>query len=471
MKFMILTLCLILCVPVLSRAEDTLNDAFDLIGRIIESDVANGFPSAQLAVIKDGELLYSSSWGSAPDTLYDLASNTKMYSVAYAMQYLESRGLVSCDDRICDILGDEFVDETVSIAYAGYDSVPPETQKEWKRSLTIKDVMCHRAGFPPDPGYYLEYYDFASQAASDTVQNLLYAGKGADGETRNATYRALCATPPMCPPRTMVLYSDVDYMLMGFVIEKVTGQRLDEFLAATFFEPLGLDHITYLPPENGFSPEDCAPTELRGNTRDGVRWFDGIRDYTLRGEVHDEKAWYCMAGVSGHAGLFASAQDLARLAYLMVEPQGYFTDDVVERYTSAADTDIDNWGIGWYRQGDLKRVKYFSDRCPENTVGHQGWTGTLTLIDRENRLVIVLLTNKIASPVTDPAKNPNMFDGNHYLTATLGFASQLIYDAMLGIPFDNDLNAMEQKLIAQAEDDPCEASERALKAFRLCRGK
>ena len=81
---------------------------------------------------------------------------------------------------------------------------------------------------------------------------------------------------------------------------------------------MGLTHVTYNPLQNGFQKDDCAATELNGNTRDGLLDFPGYRTYTLQGEVHDEKAFYGMQGISGHAGLFANATDLAKLASVML---------------------------------------------------------------------------------------------------------------------------------------------------------
>jgi CubicO group peptidase (beta-lactamase class C family) len=118
-------------------------------------------------------------------------------------------------------------------------------------------------------------------------------------------------TPLMFEPGTDTRYSDIDYMLLGLIVEKKTGTDLDTFLSETFWKPMGLEHITYCPLENGFSKEDCAATELNGNTRDGLIDFPGVRTETIQGEVHDEECYYTMEVVSGHAGLFASASDLA----------------------------------------------------------------------------------------------------------------------------------------------------------------
>ena len=452
------------------RTGPALEDAFGLIGRIVSADVAEGFPAAQLAVMRHGRLICSRSWGGATeDTLFDLASNTKMYTAAYAVQYLVTRGRLSPDTRITEILGSRFADDTADIAYANGTPSSAEQNKAWKRSLTVRDVMSHRAGFPANSWYYCRHYDFGLQKlAGEDAVNPLFCGYDGSPETRRATLDAICRTPLMYEPRTQILYSDADYMLLCFVIEAIVRKPLDIWLRETFWQPMGLERVTFKPLEHGFLPEDCAPTELHGNTRDGAVMWEGIRTYPLRGEVHDEKAWYLMGGVSGHAGLFANAKDLARLASLMLDGTDrgirYFDPAVIALFTAPVDPENDQWGIGWMRQGDLKRVKYFGTLCPDSVFGHQGWTGTLTVIDRAEELVIAFLTDKIATPVTDPTENPDMFDGNHYTAASLGFVTQLIYDALRGVPFDADLDALVLKMRDQAQSDPCPASDAALRA-------
>ena len=439
--------------------NQALNEAFKAIDMIVSNDVENGFTSAQVAVMKDGELVYSGAWGKVnsydadgnrtaaysdvtTDTLYDLASNTKMYSVAYAIQYLVTKGQLSLDSKIVDIMGSEFADNT--ILPEGYSSTAEnlDKMKEWKRNVTIRDVMCHRAGFEASIGYEYKYYDYAKSTTDTDKLNPLFSGYDGSAATRELTLEKIFETPLKYEPRTSVLYSDTDYMLLCFLVEKVTGMRMDDFLNETFFKPLGLSHITYNPLQNGFTAADCAATEIKGNSRDGYLSYEGIRTDLIQGTVHDEKAYAAMAGVSGHAGLFSSAEDLAKLAYLMIDGSSngveYFSEEVLNIATSYDDVNHQDWGLGWWREGDMdmQRSKYFSNLSSESTIGHQGWTGTLTMIDRENKLVVVVLTNKINSHITSAA-NTNKFDGNWYTTAMLGFAPKLVYAALKG----NDENA------------------------------
>ena len=457
--------------------------ALDMIDSIISNDVANGFTSAQLAIIKDGQMVYSNAWGTVnaynpdgtpktdspavtTDTLYDLASNTKMYATNYAIQYLVYKDLLDINDPITKYFPD-FVNNTIEIKYEtsnGTGAPDLETAKAWKAELTVADILQHQAGFAPDPQFHNDKFNQVTQLPDPNTDNVLYAiGK-------EAVAQAICKAPLVYEPGTKTVYSDVDYMLLGLIVEQVTGKDLNTFLKETFWQPMGLDHITYNPLDNGFTANDCAATELNGNSRDGAISFTGNRTGTIQGQVHDEKAWYAMGGVSGHAGLFANAEDLATLAQMMLNPSGYgtnrlFSTNVNEYFTSRKDSSA-TWGQGWWRQADCGRPWYFGVQASRNTIGHQGWTGTLTAIDPEQDLVVVYLTNKINSPVTDNTVNANQFDGNWYTASTLGFVTNILYqgitansaaediqpalDALLG-----DMAVDKMRLVAAEDtDDP-----------------
>ncbi len=424
-------------------------DALELIDRIITSDVANGFTSAQLVVVKDGKRVVQKAWGLvnsyhpdgtpvtqgddeyAPvtsDTLYDLASNTKMYATNYAIQKLVDGGQIALSDKITKYLGQAFVDDTLLIQYEtgnGTGAPDIETAKAWKEELTVADILQHQAGFAPDPQFHNDKFNQVTQTPDPEVDNPLYAiGK----ENVKA---AICKAPLVYEPGTKTVYSDVDYMLLGLIVEQVTGKSLDQYVEETFYAPLGLTHVTYNPLSHGFDPDQIAATELHGNTRDGAIAFTGARDYTLQGEVHDEKAWYAMEGVSGHAGLFSNATDLATLAQVTLNYSGYgdnffWNANTLDYFTDRKNTSS-TFGQGWWREGDMGRPWYFGVQSSRDTVGHQGWTGTLTVIDPASDLIIVYLTNKINSPVTNPDSAPNTFDGNWYTSSTLGFVANILY--------------------------------------------
>ncbi len=452
-------------------------EAIRLMEAIIESDINYGFPGASVSIIKDNRLVYEKAFGfvnrynpdgtlisdpveTTTDTLFDLASITKMFSVNYALQKLCTEGHVNLDSKVCEYLGDSFYDDVIFIDYNEGDNPDLEVQKEWKKNLRIRDLLMHQGGFPADPRYFNPHLDTEAQNFSRDKENLLFAGSNADNDTKQATIEAICKTPLLYEPGKRTLYSDVDYMILGLIVEKITGESLDEYFMHEFAEPMNLKHITYEPLKHGFNKSDCAATELCGNTRGGYIDFPGIRTYTLEGEVHDEKAYYSMAGVSGHAGLFSNATDLSVLASLMLtgEYNGkvYFSDDVIKEFTSPASPETENWGLGWWRQGDCLRTNYFGTKASENAIGHQGWTGTFILIDPDRDLIITILTNKINSPVTDPEKNLNKFDGSFFTTGALGFAPEIIYTGM-----DEERDIHED--LKQVLLDICENSHHAIK--------
>ena len=426
-------------------------DALELLEQIIQADVNNGFPSAQMAIVKNGKLVYQNAWGKVNsynpdgtpktdspavtnDTLYDLASNTKMYTANYALQYLVTQGKANLDSRLVDLLGSAFVEDTIDITYNGYENPGLKVNKQWKAELTLRDILRHQAGFPADPQYHNDSFDQCSQKTVPGATNVLFSGWDGSAATRAATLKSIFKTPLMYKPGTKTVYSDVDYMLLAFAIEAITGKGLDAFLKETFWDPMGLTHTTYNPLLNGFAANDCAATELNGNTRDGAISFTGVRTATIQGQVHDEKCYYAMGGISGHAGLFSNATELAKLASVMLTggygENRYFSRNVMDAFTAPKKENAANWGLGWWREGDNQRCWYFGTQAPSNTIGHQGWTGTLTMIDPVEDLVVVYLTNKINSPVTDKAANPNKFNGNWYTASTLGFVAQLLYQGL-----------------------------------------
>ncbi|MDO4539101.1 MAG: penicillin binding protein PBP4B [Coriobacteriales bacterium] len=435
-------------------------ESIALVNDLISADIEHGFTSAQLAVVRHGKLVYENAWGKTnsylpdgspdekspsvtTDTLYDLASVTKMFGTNYALQKLLTEERLSLDDPISKYLGDRFYKDVIDIKYAKGANPPLETQQAWKASLTIRDLLYHQGGFPPDVGYAEPNWNPETSDTDPNVENVLYSGADGSAKTREATIEAICKTPLLYEPRSQTKYSDLDFMILGAIVEKISGKDLDSYLKENFTEPMGLKHITFNPLEHGFTAQDCAATEVNGNTREGAIDFPGIRTKTIQGQVHDELSWYCMGGISGHAGLFSNASDLAKLASTMLTggygEHRFFSRNAIELFSSPKSIDYSEWAMGWWRNGDNQRPWYFGTQSSANVIGHQGWTGTMVMIDPDRDLVIVFLTNKINSMVTDVVADPNTFDGNWYTTSTLGFVSQI-----LSIGLDSDQDVMPQ---------------------------
>ncbi|BBM35810.1 penicillin binding protein PBP4B [Pseudoleptotrichia goodfellowii] len=409
------------------------SETIKFLDEFVQAEIKAGLPSAQIAVIKDGNLEILSSYGYVnnynqdgseikdkikvtDETVYDLASNTKMYATNYAIMKLVSEKKLNLDDYV----------------YKFY----PEFTGNNKEKVQISDLLKHQAGFPPDPQYFNDKYD--KDDGIPNGKNDLYAiGK-------ENVRKAIMKTPLIYEPKTSTKYSDVDYMLLGLIVEKVTSKDLDTYLKENFYNKLNLKKTTFNPLKYGIAKNVAAATELNGNTRDNTIDFVNARKYTIQGEVHDEKAYYSMGGVSGHAGLFSNAYELAKLAQIIVNEGGYdnikfFDKTTLDNFIKPKDINA-SYGLGWRRQGDFNYKWAFSGLASKETVGHTGWTGTLTVIEPSQNLVIVLLTNAKNSRVIDPAKKPNDFYGNHYYTTNYGVISSIIIDAYSNMNNKKDTN-------------------------------
>ncbi|WP_345552260.1 penicillin binding protein PBP4B [Microbulbifer aestuariivivens] len=411
--------------PVLRHAASPEQAGFSSTGlkrvdQLIEADIANGFPGAALLIIKDGRIVKSAQYGyrqkfaglqplatPAPverDTLFDLASNTKMYATNFALQKLVSEGKLDVDAPVRHYLP-EFTDRDG-------DSI------RGKNSLRVRDLLQHSAGFSPDP----QFHNPAS-------------AKELFSQQREKTLALIPQAPLNYQPGSKTAYSDTDYMLLGLLVERIAGQPLDDYVEQHIYAPLGLHNTRFNPLQKGFKPSQFAATELMGNTRDGTIDFPNIRRHTLRGEVHDEKAFYSMGGVSGHAGLFSTTEDLALLLQTMLNGGGYgdvclFDQQTITRFTAPSPADP-TFGLGWRRNANADIQWMFGELASPQAYGHTGWTGTLTLIDPAHNLGIVLLTNKKHSPVLDPEHNSNRFAGDLFATGRYGAIATAIYEALI----------------------------------------
>ena len=176
------------------------------------------------AYTKDGKPLETAP-SVTTDTLYDLASVSKMFSANYAVQKLVTDGKLDIDTPVAGILGDAFATDTLDLAYADSETTPGlEQQIAWKRSITPRDLMMHQAGFPADPKYFNPDYDLSKLSVGTAGCNPVFA------LGREDTLKAIFKTPLLYEPGSQTKYSDVDYMLLGFIVEKITGERLDAFV-------------------------------------------------------------------------------------------------------------------------------------------------------------------------------------------------------------------------------------------------
>ena len=435
----------------------------DLLDDIIKSENNFGLSGAQLAVYKDGNLIKNDGYGYinnyknlydekgnvifdkyevlpkeertpvTTDTLFDLASNTKMYSTVFALQKLVSEGKVSLDTKISEIFP-EFLEYT--------------NDNKWKDNIDLRMVLSHVAGFAPDPQYHNEKFDRVDQIPNG--KNDLYS------QEKSTTFDMIMRTPLQTKPDTDWAYSDADFMLAGFIVEKLTGVPLDQYVKENIYEPLGLNRITYNPLQNGFIKDELSSSELNGNTRGGRIKFNNVRTEIVSGEVHDEKAYYSMGGSSGHAGLFGSAQQIAYLAQAMIYDGNLngvelFNKETIDQFTEKSDNLATQAKGGWRRKSEQGGAAvWYSKFAPAGTIGHTGWTGTNTMIDKENKITLSLNTNARNTPMMGDADSFYTKNSN---VSSYGLVSELVYRG-LGLADDVSVDEVLINIInAEIEGD------------------
>lgn len=399
------------------RAATADPQRFSKVDKLINDEVAAGFPGAVLLVVKDGQIIKETAYGYAlryqadgsaetvPEpmqttTLFDIASNTKMYATTYAVMQLVSSGMLDINRPLTDYL--------------------PEYIGDGREQRLVSDLLYHTSGYAPEVHFH---------RPDNSNGPLFYSLNKA------YTDQLLLAQVPFVSERASTArYSDVNFMLLGLLIERLTAMPLDRYLEQNLYQPLGLNNVLFAPLQNGVSPESIAATELDGNSRGGRVSFPANRQGVLRGEVHDEKAFHALQGVAGHAGLFATARDLAVLMSVVAQQGGYgwqhfFSPAVVQQFTRPSGYDH-RFGLGWRTAagGDLNW--HFGAYASDYAYGHTGWTGTATVIDPAHNLMVVLLTNKKHSPVIANG-NSYEFSGDNFETGRYGSIMTLIYEAVL----------------------------------------
>lgn len=406
------------------KADQTnkkITQSFELVDKQITQDIEQGFPGAVLLVLKDGQIIKNKAYGYARkyadggelleqpitmkrDTIFDIASNTKMFATNFALMTLVS-------ERKLDV--------TKPISY-----YLPDYQGGGRESRLVKDFLTHNAGYSPQVRFF-------------TKDNKL--GKSFYSQTPQKSKQLILNRVPFKVGRhTKRMYSDTDFMLLGMLIERLTGQGLDTFVEQHIYQKLNLTNTLFNPLDKGKYKQQFAATEVHGTTRGGRVDFDNIRKYVLQGEVHDEKAFHSFDGVAGHAGLFSTTADMAVLMQTLLNGGGYgekhfFNKTVLDQFTKPDDGD-GSFGLGWRRNNNGALKWHFGPYASSSAYGHTGWTGTVTVIDPEHDLAIVLLTNARHSLIEgDECKYS--FIGKKFETGKYGSIISLIYQAIL----DNNL--------------------------------
>lgn len=318
------------------------------IDHVVERGIAaGGYPGASVVVGRRGAAVWEKGFGrlswssnssavSADNTIYDLASLTKVVGTTTAIMVLFDDGKVHLDDPVS--------------LY-----VPTFTGGE-KSRVTIRMLLEHRSGLP---------------AGRDLWRI---------ARTPEEARAAVIATPLGCEPGRCYEYSDLGADMLGFVVEAASGEPLDQFLQERVWTPLGME-------DTGFRPADSLRTRIAPTETSPPR------GYPLRGEVHDENA-YALGGVAGHAGLFSTAADLSIFAQMMLNGGEYggtriIADSTVALFSTRA---AGTRALGWDTcAGSGSCGKYLGT----DAYGHTGFTGTSMWIDPDRDMFVILLTNRV----------------------------------------------------------------------------
>ena len=303
-------------------------------------------PGAVLLVWHNGQVIYRKAFGARAleprreamtiDTIFDIASLTKVVATTIAVMQLVEKGEVRLNDPVVKYL--------------------PQFAQDGKEDITVRMLLTHFSGLPED----------------------LDLGELWDG--RGTAFALAFAEKPIYPPGSRFLYSDVNFIILGALVERISGQSLDAYCATHIFAPLGMKHTRFLPPAT-WRPM-IAPTQYDED------------DKMLRGVVHDPTSRR-MGGVAGHAGVFSTADDLSKFAQALLNGSSVLPPLAVEKMTTPQQPPTSSVlrGLGWDIDSPYSSNR--GDLLPVGSFGHTGFTGTSMWIDPVTRTYIVLLTNAV----------------------------------------------------------------------------
>ena len=367
--------------PMDVRGEAQLQPAFDVIEKAIAE---KAFPGATLAVgyrgkvsvHAFGKLTYDAkAKATTPATMYDIASLTKVVATTTLVAKLaEGDFAVPLD-----------LDAKIERYLPEWASGP---QPEWRHRVTVRHLLTHTSGLPP----FKEYWR-TSKNKRDTLTKIF-------------------AEPLDYEPGTKEVYSDLGIILMAEIIERLTGRTLDDLAKSFIFSPLGMKDSMYRPAKKLWP--QIAPTEIDNN----------LRHRLVQGEVHDENA-FAIGGVSGHAGVFSTAPDLAAFCQMLLNGGVYGHQRILRRaavgqFTVPQQLSGGTRTLGWAvpTEGGSSG-HYFST----HSFGHTGFTGTSIWIDPDRQLFVVLLTNRV-HPTRENIKIQQVRPALHdAVMQALGFAT------------------------------------------------
>ncbi len=343
--------------------------------------VQGATPGAQIIVARQGTVIYDKVFGSQTYSESDPVEWTDLYDIASVTKITATLpGIMTWYEKQPLLLKSTLGNHTNRLK--GSD----------KEKLVFEDVLAHQSGLEA----WIPFY--ASTIENDSTKAYWYSN--VPSEEHNEVVRgmylrsnirdtmfAMLAKSPL--KGTDYRYSDLGYYLFQEMLEERFNESLDRWVANTFYAPLGAHRLTYNPLENGFSRSEIIPTEIDGY------W----RNTTVHGTVHDMGA-AMMNGVAGHAGLFANANDLAKMMQMYLNGgyyggHRYFQESTIDLFSGCAFCELQNRrGLGFDRK-QLEDGPGPSCTCAsEQSFGHTGFTGTMVWMDPEEQLLYIFLSNR-----------------------------------------------------------------------------
>jgi uncharacterized protein YbbC (DUF1343 family)/CubicO group peptidase (beta-lactamase class C family) len=318
-------------------------DRLEAIDAAVNRTVAEGKIPGGVLWVEHRGVIYKKAYGlrskvpgieeATEETVYDAASLTKVIATTSAVMKLVEQGKIDVEAKLADYF--------------------PDFTGEGKEVITIRQLLTHTSG--------------------------LRAGIGSQGQWsgKDGAYQTIRREKPTETPGTGYRYSDINFILLGLLVEKVAGENLDVFCAREVFGPLGMTRTGFAP----VAAESIAPTE---------KLPDGT---VLRGQVHDPTARR-IGGIAGHAGLFTSAEDLAKFSRMMLSGGGSLFSKETHRGMTTVQSPgwLPRRGFGWDIDSPYTGLR--GDLFPIGGFGHTGWTGTSLWIDPFSETFVIFLSNR-----------------------------------------------------------------------------
>lgn len=404
------------------------------IDQIVEAEIARKqLPGAVVLVGRQGKIVWRRAYGlraiepqpetMTTDTIFDLASLTKIVATSTSIMILVERGLIRLGDPV--------------------ERYIPEFAQNGKKNITVEQLLTHRSGLIADND--IKDYDQGPEKAIENIFRLT----------------------PLSAAGSKFLYSDVNFIVLGELVKRIGGKPLDEFAAENIFKPLGMNDTGFRPAANLKSR--IAPTEKRPNgppngpvvaaappapkpEAEGqakAPEAEQANEHWMRGEVHDPRS-YLLGGVAGHAGLFSTADDLAIYCQMMLNRGEFRSRRILSPLTVARMTEgrasggngADGVvrGLGWDIATGFSGNR--GDFFPIGSFGHTGFTGTGLWVDPSSETFVVFLSNRV-HPRLDPKKPADV-------GSLRGRVASVVAASIVSPPYGGD-NEGERRPVASAE--------------------